>query len=96
MDTVISEEHHPSLYYDDGNVVLMTFSLSGERRLFRVHRSILCKHSPVFADMFAIPPLMSDEPSHGISESYDGALLVQMPESPENLESLINVLYDPL
>ena len=52
------EHHDPVLYFDDGNVVLSASARDGTRHYFRVHRSILCIHSPVMSDMFAIPPLI--------------------------------------
>ena len=41
---------HPTLWYDDGSVVLQA-----ETTMFRVHRSILSAQSEIFKDMFAIP-----------------------------------------
>ena len=39
--------NHPTLYIDDGNVILTT-----GRTLFCVHWSLLSKHSPVFRELF--------------------------------------------
>ncbi|KAJ6587218.1 hypothetical protein DFH09DRAFT_1142912 [Mycena vulgaris] len=55
---------------------------------FRLHRSILVKHSPVFADMFTMPP----QPTVDI---YDGVPLFEMPEDADALRTLIALLYDP-
>ena len=90
------ERHHPTLYYDDGNVVLSAYTKNLTSQYFRVHRSILCMHSPVLADMFAIPPLRDDGPTSELTECYDGALHIQMPDTAEDTESFLNVLYDPL
>ncbi|KAF7791232.1 hypothetical protein EIP86_002246 [Pleurotus ostreatoroseus] len=89
------EQRHPSLYFDDGNVVLSAVTKDDIRLHFRVHRSILCAHSPILANMFAIPPLHHEDPSKGIVEVYDGAVHIQMPETAEDLESFVSVLYDP-
>lgn len=43
------------VWFDDGNVVLQA-----EQTLFKVHRSILALHSPVFKDMFSIPQPSSE------------------------------------
>ncbi|KZT18549.1 hypothetical protein NEOLEDRAFT_1246397 [Neolentinus lepideus HHB14362 ss-1] len=42
--------------------------------------------SPIFADMFALPP--SD-----LNEMYDGVSIVRMPDKGEDLEQLLMVLY---
>lgn len=95
----IAEEHHLTLYFDDGNVVLSCLRRNGRSRIyFRVHRSILSRHSPVLAEMFAIPPLLEDfeDPSKGLKETYDGVVHIQAPDSAEDVESFLGVLYDPL
>lgn len=89
------ERHHPELYFEDGNVVLSACARDGVRRYYRVHRSILCIHSPVMADMFKIPPLRDSGPGHEIVETYDGVLHIQMPDTAEDIESFLQVLYDP-
>lgn len=43
-------KHSEDIWFEDGNVVLQV-----DRTQFRVHRSILSRHSSVFADMFALP-----------------------------------------
>jgi hypothetical protein len=37
---------HPNFYFDDGNILLLV-----EPVLYRLHRSILSRHSNVFLDM---------------------------------------------
>ena len=92
-------QHHAKLYFDDGNVVFSAVSsVTGDRRYFRVHKSILSRHSPVLGDMFALPPLVTS--THGsqsrLAESYDGVVHVQMPDSAEELTSFLTMFYDPL
>lgn len=89
-------ERHPTLYYDDGNVVLSGLTQDGNRQHFRVHKSILCRHSPVLADMFAIPPLVVPGSKTDFAESYDDVVHVQMPDSAEELISFLTMFYDPL
>ncbi|KAI0673675.1 hypothetical protein C8Q78DRAFT_967754 [Trametes maxima] len=91
-----TSERHPSLYYDDGNVVLSSLAHDGTRQHFRVHRSILCRHSPVIADMFAIPPLLALDSNTRIAEAYDGVVHVEMQDSVEELTSFLTMFYDPL
>ncbi|KAH9929673.1 uncharacterized protein B0H18DRAFT_873780 [Fomitopsis serialis] len=90
------DQHHPDLYFDDGNVVLSGRAQDGSVQYFRVHHSVLCRHSPVLADMFALPPLRASSSRDVLEETYDGVLHVQMPDSAEDLASFLGVLYDPL
>ncbi len=91
------DERHPTIYYDDGNVVVSGLTQRGARQHFRVHKSILARHSPVLADMFAIPPLLAPGGCQTrLAESYDGVVHVQMPDSAEELISFLNMFYDPL
>ena len=89
-------ERHPTLYYDDGTVVLSGLTLDGFRQHFRVHKSILARHSQVLADLFALPPLLAHGSKTEFAESYDGVVHVQMPDSVEELSSFLNMFYDPL
>lgn len=87
---VIETQHHPRLYFPDGDVVL---SASNPRRtnvvlLMRVHRLMLSHHSVVFSDMFSLPPVPE------INDMYDGAPLVRMPDAAEDLAKVVEALYD--
>ncbi|KAF7361602.1 hypothetical protein MVEN_00503400 [Mycena venus] len=80
----------PNFYTEDGNIVLAAKETDSKCTVyFRLHRSILMKHSPVFKDMFAMPcPPSADQ--------YDGVPLVVMAgDSADALRSLIALLYDP-
>ncbi|TBU38428.1 hypothetical protein BD309DRAFT_971950 [Dichomitus squalens] len=92
----VHSERHPTLYYDDGNVVLSGRTHDGELQYFRVHKSILSRHSPVLADMFSIPPLLATGSRTHFAESYDGVVHVQMPDTAEELISFLTMFYDPL
>jgi hypothetical protein len=88
------DQHHPTLYFEDGNVVLSAVDKQDIRWYFRVHRSILCRYSPVFQEMFMIPPLTEEGPEQKIIELYDGVLEVQMADSAEDVDSFLSVIYD--
>lgn len=78
-----------SFWFSDGNIVLAAASERDSQTLFRVHKSILAKHSPVFADMFDVPPV--DEQEH-----YDGIPLVTMAgDKAEDWQRLLTILYTP-
>lgn len=72
--------NHATLYFDDGNVIL-----TAGRMLFCVHRSLLSKHSSVLRDLF--------EESHA---RFRGLLHLEMEETSEEVEALLNVIYDGL
>ncbi|KZP19283.1 hypothetical protein FIBSPDRAFT_744241 [Athelia psychrophila] len=77
---------HPELWFDDGSVVLIA-----EAMFFRVHRSILCKHSSVFSDIFSIP-----QPSDNGSEIVEGCPVIRMHDSAHEFAQLLKACYDPL
>ena len=79
-------QKHDSLYFIDGNVVLIAPNSTGIRTVFRVHQSVLAKSSPIFATMFTLP-------AGDGNEMYDGVPLVQMLDGAEEVESLLKVLY---
>lgn len=72
--------NHTTLYFDDGNVIL-----AAGRMLFCVHRSLLSKHSSVLHDLF--------EESRA---RFRGLLHLEMEETSEEVEALLNVIYDGL
>ncbi|KAH6911815.1 hypothetical protein BKA70DRAFT_1099308 [Coprinopsis sp. MPI-PUGE-AT-0042] len=73
-------------WFEDGNLVLQV-----EQTQFRVHKSVLARHSPVFRDMssFSQPP-EEDEPM------VEGCPIVYLSDSAQQWELLIGVLYDGL
>ncbi|KZT64974.1 hypothetical protein DAEQUDRAFT_814595 [Daedalea quercina L-15889] len=73
---------HPTLYYDDGNVILSSGST-----LFRAHKSILSKHSPVLRVLF-------DRREDTKTETLRGCLHVALDDTKEEVEALLNVIYD--
>lgn len=86
-------EHHDSLYLEDGNVCLvsgLSDSPLSPRTLFRVHKSLLARHSPVFKDMFAFPADAANQ------DQYEGLPLVVMQDSTNDIEVFLLALYDGL
>ncbi|KAJ7141502.1 hypothetical protein C8R44DRAFT_604575 [Mycena epipterygia] len=80
--------HDPDFYIEDGNIVLSAKDSENYTTYFRLHRSILMKHSPVFADMFNMPP-----PS--TTDQYDGVPLAEMSDDADVLRDFIALLYEP-
>jgi hypothetical protein len=71
-------------WFEDGNIVLQA-----ENTLFRVHRSILSRHSQIFKDTFAMPQAPSQE-----NESIEGCPVVPLSDTAEDLGNIISLLYD--
>ncbi|KAJ7784387.1 hypothetical protein B0H16DRAFT_1709109 [Mycena metata] len=75
-------------WLDDGNVILAT-SADENPTAFRVHRSVMARHSEVFESMFLVP-----QPATDVVETMDGCQVVRMWDSPVELSNLIVALYD--
>ena len=69
---------HPTLYLDDGNVII-----TAGKTLFRVHVSLLSKHSSVLRDLFRTR-----------HDTFRGLQHITVDDSSEDMEALLNVIYD--
>ena len=92
-DTEVKQ--HPSRWVSDGNIILSALSTPGgdeERfvQLFRIHKSVLAKHSPVFEDMLSLATVEGAE-----QILCDGIEKVDMPDEAEDVECLLSILYEP-
>lgn len=78
-----SQPKRSEIWFDDGSVVLQA-----ENTQFRVHRSMLSRHSEVFRDMFTMP--------HPAGEALvEGCPLVCLPmDSAEDVKNMLTALYD--
>ncbi|KAH8113883.1 hypothetical protein DFH11DRAFT_1743985 [Phellopilus nigrolimitatus] len=85
---------HVTLWLSDGNIILAAAAKELPNRviMFRVHKSILALQSQIFADMFSLP---SPDGSQDADDNYDGIPVVSMPDSAEEIECMLNVLYNP-
>ncbi|KDQ49709.1 hypothetical protein JAAARDRAFT_42644 [Jaapia argillacea MUCL 33604] len=72
------------LWYDDGSVVLQ----AGSAR-FRVHRSILSKHSHFLKTTFSLPQVQLPE-----SETYEDCPIVRVTDSEEDWEHYLRAIYE--
>lgn len=86
-------EHDPSLYFDDGDIVLAAPMRTSPAvtQMFRVGKYQLAHLSPVFCTMFSLP-----QPPGGELESYDGMQLVSVSDDAEDLAVLLDILHNPL
>ena len=70
------------VWFDDGSVVLQAENIQ-----FKVHRSVLCRHSSVFRDVFSMPH-PKDEPT------VDSCPVIYLQDSAEDLKHMLLALYD--
>ena len=71
-------------WFEDGNIVL-----EAESVLFRVHQSVLSRHSQIFKDTFAMPQAASHK-----DDCVDGCPIVQVSDTADDIRNLISLLYD--
>ncbi|TCD67204.1 hypothetical protein EIP91_000380 [Steccherinum ochraceum] len=70
------------VWYEDGNIILTAGGVG-----YRVFRGILAHQSPIFADMLGIPQPVS-------APTYDGCVVVSMPESASEMLYFLQALHD--
>lgn len=82
---IAESKPHPNLWFDDGSLVIQASSVR-----YRVHRTIVCKHSSIFRDMVAMPQPggTSDD-----ENTFDGCPLVRLSDSPDDLSVLLEAIY---
>ncbi len=85
-DTDVAATPHGDLWFADGSVILATKDVE-----FRVHMSLLTRHSVFFRDMFSLP-----QPTalNGGSSFIEGCPVVRLHDSSEDLTNLLLALYD--
>ena len=83
-------EPHEGIWYEDGNVILVA-----EHTSFRVHKSILSRHSEFFHDMFKLP-----QPPHPEGDEAAAAdekcPTIQTSESAQDLAHFLGAMYNSI
>jgi hypothetical protein len=74
-----------AIWYRDGSVVLQA-----QDTQFRVHWSVLAKHSAFFKDLEGLP-----QPNPADLPTVDGCPVVEIQDAVEDVEHLLTALYDP-
>lgn len=77
---------HSEFYFPDGSLAIR---ISGT--VFRVHASILARHSEVFRDMAEIP-----QPPNDQCETVEGVPVVDLQDDVKEFEDTLHAIYDPL
>jgi hypothetical protein len=70
------------IWFEDGSVVLQV-----ELKQFRVHRTMLARHSTVFKDMFGIPQPQGEA-------AIEGCPIVHLSDTAEDVCHMLMALYD--
>lgn len=81
------------LWFDDGNIVLLTgdgTAGSESTAAFRLYKGVLARASPVFSDLFA-----SAQPDDVEGESFDDCPAVRLTDSHLELRRFLRVLFHP-
>ena len=66
--------------------IILSSETKGVINLFRVHKATLSYHSPVFQDMFTLPPST-------VNEMHDDIPVVDMQDDFEDLVAFLEVVY---
>ncbi|KAF9558725.1 hypothetical protein CPC08DRAFT_751318 [Agrocybe pediades] len=74
------------LWFNDGNVVLQA-----EKKLFRVHKTVLALHSDFFSDMFSLPEPQDDASQPTCDE---GCPLIFLSDSATDVTCLLSSIYE--
>jgi len=82
----------PDLWFDDGNIIIRAV-LNDNRAYtaYKIHKSVLILHSNVFRDLFDGPQAAFDV----ASDQYDGLPVIQLPDSPSEVNHFLKALYFP-
>ena len=108
---------HSDLWFSDGSVrvvklcmirydfglILLEIVLRAENTLFRVHKSLLARHSGFFHDLFTLPKLVAKDsspppgtktPSVDLSGDVEGCQVLILYDSAEDVANLLTALVD--
>lgn len=80
------------LWFDDGNIIIRT--ILSDKKVYtacKVHKSILASHSNFFHDLFDGPQTAFEL----ASDRYDGVPVIDLPDSPSEVNHFLKALYFP-
>ena len=73
-----------SYWFDDGGVIIQA-----ENTQYRVHQSLLSRHSTIFNDMFSLP-----QPAMDPGPTSEGCPVIFLSDKATDLEHVLSVIYD--
>ena len=76
--------------------ILLEIVLQAQDTLFRVHKSLLARHSDFFHDLFTLPQPELDGKSLSVHSSGDieGCQVLCLHDAPEDVANLLTALVD--
>ena len=77
-------------WFEDGSIVVVV-----ENVAFRVHQSLLSRHSDVFAGLFTVPQPPNLDNNVG-NDVMDDCPVVHLSDALADFEDVLRVLYQPL
>ena len=84
------ERRHPSLYLEDGDIVISATSKARTyTEFYRVDKVFFARHSPVFRDMLSL-----GDGDSACNEQYDGAPKVHLLDDAEDVAGLVGAIYN--
>lgn len=88
-----TDEHDYSSYTRDGDYFCHdgTVVLAAEGVLFKVHQSVLSRHSAVFHDMFSLPRPVDG----GEQDCVEGVPVLDFDDASVDLKVMLRLTYDP-
>lgn len=75
-------KRHQEYWFDDGSVVVIA-----QNTAYKIHKSVLARHSEVFNGLFSVPQTCADD-------HVDGCPVVPIPDSSADFSNLLQALYD--
>lgn len=86
-DDCESCEKDLDFYFPDGTVCLRAIDT-----LFKVYQGYLAKHSQVFSSLFTLPP--PESPDQPPQEMFDGVPVVRLLDEPNDIQAVLNLMYN--
>lgn len=80
----------PPYWYEDGDIFLLVEDDNQMEHKFRIHRLMLCLHSPVFRDMFSLGENLN------VGKEGDIPTVPMKGDSVEDVKELLKVIYKGL
>ncbi|OJT05755.1 hypothetical protein TRAPUB_3393 [Trametes pubescens] len=75
-------KRHQEYWFDDGSIIVIA-----EHTAYKIHKSVLARHSEVFNGLFSVPQTSADD-------HLDGCPVVHLSDSSEDFSTLLKALYD--
>mgnify|MGYP001363712572 FL=1 len=85
---------HPEFYFDDASLAIQV-----GQTLFKVHASILARHSEVFRDMVQIAGKNGNTTGSSgeeVNRTVDGIPVVELHDDEKEFEDTLKAIYDSL